>query len=364
MNAFLATHRAEFKSFIDTTCDISPDRATSAIPPSYATPITILGRLPATSREGFPSLPYLIDQARECAALVGLWLDGKQDPPPSNQSTSNGGRQSGMSEEVAKFDELCTSLMQRTRDCLSQAEQAERPSGVLEVKWEELVEQMDKKARLRATDDVGAASSSNNSNNNKPPLSPATTTAPSSQSERQTSLRDSHFDRQAASRRPSTLTRQATAPTPDDTTANAPDDEDEDIHSASSPVVITPPGSASSVWDPGVGANVSKPRHSENDGGSSTAANGSGGGGGGGDGGVNGNGNHSLGSSLYSLETSSHDRADRVGGAPPPSLVGGLVGAGVGRDGLAAVGKARFTEFVGGLKRRKEKGRGRVRDGM
>lgn len=317
MNAFLATHRTEFKAFIDTTCDFSPDRGTSAIPPSYATPITILGRLPATSKEGFPSLPYLIDQARECAALVGLWLDGKQDPP-SNQSTVGGG-QSGTSEEVARFDKLCTALMQRTRDCLSQAEQAERPSGVLEVKWEELVEQMDKKARLRAANERAAT---------KPPPPPASP-APA-QADRQASQRDSHFDRQAASRRPSIPTRRATAPVDAAEDAN---DDDDDIHSASSQAVITPPGSASSA---------SKLRHasaSDNDGeadGSGAAATAA---------------NRSLGSSLYSFEMT-HDRGNTAGGAPPQSPVG--------RDGLAAAGKARFTDFVGGLRR---KAREREREG-
>lgn len=329
MNAFLATHRTEFKAFIDTTCDISTDRATSAIPPSYATPITILGRLPATSREGFPSLPYLIDQARECAALVGLWLDGKQEPP-NNQNTG-GARQSGMSEEVMRFDQLCAALMQRTRDCLSQAEQAERPSGVLEVKWEELVQQMDKKARLRA-DNEGTST--------KPPPSPASTG--SAQADRQTSLRDSHFNRQAAARRPSTLTSRPPGPVDDNVDDNDDDnnDDDDDIQSASSQVVITPPDSASSTWDP----TVSKLRYasaSDNDGEGE------------GSGGVGTGGNHSLGSSLYSLETS-HDRAHHAGGAPSHSPIS--------RDGLAAAGKARFTDFVGGF-RRKARERERERGG-
>ena len=83
MNAFLTSHRQEFKSFVDELCSISADHRTSTIPPSYATPITILGRLPGTSREGFPSLPYLIDQARECAGLVDVWLDARKEINPN-----------------------------------------------------------------------------------------------------------------------------------------------------------------------------------------------------------------------------------------------------------------------------------------
>lgn len=137
MNGFLNTHRQEFKTYIDTICAISPDHANSPIPPSYATPITILGRLPGTSREGFPSLPYLIDQAKECAALVDFWLDrphSAEGPLP-------------MSDELQLFSDMCEASREKTKRCLSRAEQAERPSGSLGPKWEELVEQMGRKAR-------------------------------------------------------------------------------------------------------------------------------------------------------------------------------------------------------------------------
>ncbi|KAL8937935.1 MAG: hypothetical protein Q9216_004174 [Gyalolechia sp. 2 TL-2023] len=139
MNGFLNAHRQGFKTFVDTICSISPDHANSPIPPSYATPITILGRLPGTSREGFPSLPYLIDQAKECAALVDLWLDRPH----------NTGGPVPMSEEMQAFSDMCEALREKTKHCLSRAEQAERPSGVLEPKWEELVEQMGRKNRVR-----------------------------------------------------------------------------------------------------------------------------------------------------------------------------------------------------------------------
>ena len=139
MNAFLGAHRQEFRDFVDTICAISPNHATSVIPPSYATPITILHRLPPTSREGFLSLPYLVDQARECAALVNTWLDGIHEADDIKP----------MYEELTKFDLLCQGLRQKTKDCLNRAEQAERPNGALTPKWEELVEQLGRKARIR-----------------------------------------------------------------------------------------------------------------------------------------------------------------------------------------------------------------------
>ena len=138
MNVFLTNHRPEFKTFIDEICDIS-SQSSSSIPPSYATPITILNRLPATSREGFPSLPYLIDQARECASLIDVWLDARHE-------VDNGVDWSG---ELKTFDELCEASRVKAKECLSRAEQAERPSGTLEPKWEELVEQMERKERFR-----------------------------------------------------------------------------------------------------------------------------------------------------------------------------------------------------------------------
>ena len=138
MNVFLTNHRPGFKEFIDEICDIS-SQSSSSIPPSYATPITILNRLPPTSKEGFPSLPYLIDQARECASLIDVWLDARHE-------VDNGFE---WSAELKAFDELCETSRLKAKECLSHAEQAERPNGNLEPKWEELVEHMERRARFR-----------------------------------------------------------------------------------------------------------------------------------------------------------------------------------------------------------------------
>src|ERR1700712_4703616 len=75
MNTFLTSHRAEFKTFLDVICSVPSSSLPVIIPPSYSTPLTILSRLPPTSREGFPSLPYLIDHAKSFASLVNLWLE-------------------------------------------------------------------------------------------------------------------------------------------------------------------------------------------------------------------------------------------------------------------------------------------------
>ena len=231
MNVFLTTHRPGFKAFVDEICDISSERATSAIPPSYATPITILGRLPGTSREGFPSLPYLVDQARECANLVDVWLDARH--------TVDSGVE--WSDELQQFDDLCEASREKSKQCLTRAEQAERPSGTLEPKWQELVEQMERKARFRET------------NGQSSPNTPVgegsgTQTVNSSAS----SLADSYFYRSHhhSCSSPATsrlaMTRSPVSPrsplSPDEPTT-----ED-----SGSMTTDTPPGSSSSVWDPGV----------------------------------------------------------------------------------------------------------------
>ncbi|KAI9778425.1 MAG: hypothetical protein M1839_008071 [Geoglossum umbratile] len=134
MNRFLTAHRQQFKEFIDTMCSVSPELdVSSAIPPSYATPITILARLPPTSREGFPSLPYLIDHARAFAELVTLWLD----------CPARTDKHQIMDGDVLGFHELCVGLQQRTKECLAKAEQAERPSSNFSFKWEDLLEQLE-----------------------------------------------------------------------------------------------------------------------------------------------------------------------------------------------------------------------------
>ena len=132
MNRFLTTHRQGVKDFIDSICSIPAQSNTFALPASYSTPITILARLPPTSREGFPSLPYLIDHARNFASLVKLWLDA------TNQYVTP----EGFEGELLHFNELCIGLQRRTDDCLLKAEQGDRSADQLSLQWEEIVESL------------------------------------------------------------------------------------------------------------------------------------------------------------------------------------------------------------------------------
>ncbi|KUJ15775.1 RasGAP protein-like protein, partial [Mollisia scopiformis] len=133
MNRFLNSHRQSVKDFIDAICDIPAERNTFALPASYSTPITILARLPPTSREGFPSLPYLIDHARNFAALVRLWLDATNSYMPPQ----------GLEGDLLEFNELCIALQRRTDDCLLKAEAGERGADQLSLQWEDIVETLD-----------------------------------------------------------------------------------------------------------------------------------------------------------------------------------------------------------------------------
>ena len=139
MNKFLMASRSEFKEFVDQICSISTERPTQALSPSYATPIQILGRLPATSREGFPSLPYLIDSPIKSSVLISLWIAHHPAHVAEAEEHNN---------NLRSFHNLCFQLQQRTRECLNQAEQAERPSGGLEPKWERLLEERLKTATI------------------------------------------------------------------------------------------------------------------------------------------------------------------------------------------------------------------------
>ena len=236
MNVFLTTHRPEFKSFIDDICDISSERATSAIPPSYATPITILGRLPGTSKEGFPSLPYLIDQARECASLVDVWLDARHEVDSGIE----------WSTELQKFNDLCEASHEKSKQCLTRAEQAERPSGTLEPKWEELVEQMERKARFR---ELNGGNSSPNTPAGEGGDGSRTGTANSSTS----SITDSYFRRSHhPSRSSPAASRLAMTRSPVSPHSPLSADDPTTSEETGSETTDTPPGSSSGTWDPGV----------------------------------------------------------------------------------------------------------------
>lgn len=170
MNIFLFQHRESFKTFIDDVCHVPEPISNSAYPKSsskptyppgvvsaeqhlsYTTPMTIMQRLPPSSREGFPSLPYLIDQARSFADLIHLWLDAIAAlSSPGDAATLPGKSHADILQAITStegdlkdFHRLCEELNTRTQECLNRAERAERPDSPHSFQWEDVINQLQK----------------------------------------------------------------------------------------------------------------------------------------------------------------------------------------------------------------------------
>jgi hypothetical protein len=132
MNRFLGSHRQEVKDYIDTVCSVPSERSTFTLPASYSTPVTILARLPPTSREGFPSLPYLIDHARNFAALVKLWLEATAQLLSSHI----------LEGDLKLFNQLCIDLQRRTDECLMKAG-SDRNVDQVSLRWSDTIESLE-----------------------------------------------------------------------------------------------------------------------------------------------------------------------------------------------------------------------------
>jgi hypothetical protein len=120
MNKFILASRGDFKLFIDQICAVPSRRPSKAVPPSYATPIQILSRLPETSREGFPSLPYLIDSAKCYSTLITLWLKNGPKDDLINEAD----------QSLSDFHNHAVELSRRTLECVEKVQHAqlERPN--------------------------------------------------------------------------------------------------------------------------------------------------------------------------------------------------------------------------------------------
>jgi hypothetical protein len=138
MNRFLATATPEFKKFIDDICAISSSQATITMEPQYATPTQIRGRLPVASREGLPSLPYLLDTSKLLSALTELW---------TAHAPSNFAEETDLDDALKDFHTMCADLQARTKELFSAAEQAEKPDGKLEPKWQQVIKEQQQKLK-------------------------------------------------------------------------------------------------------------------------------------------------------------------------------------------------------------------------
>ncbi|KAL2105217.1 hypothetical protein VUR80DRAFT_8749 [Thermomyces stellatus] len=137
MNKFLTAQRRSMKELIDQVCAIPADRSTKPLPAPYSTPVTIMGRLSPTAKEGFLSLPYLLDGSRNFAALVRLWVDANplaEDRNHRSHTTPSSPQaaprttlfppmldsQSG--DDLRAFNDICSSLQHRCDASLAHVE--------------------------------------------------------------------------------------------------------------------------------------------------------------------------------------------------------------------------------------------------
>ncbi|KAJ9603906.1 GTPase activating factor [Cladophialophora chaetospira] len=130
MNKFLAASTNQFRLFVDEICSVSSSQIASAkLEPQYAAPNQIRSRLPALSREGLPSLPFLLDRAKLLAQVTELWV--RHAPENISDATDD--------EAVKAFHHICLKISAKSKECLKAAEQAERPDERSEHTWQRLV---------------------------------------------------------------------------------------------------------------------------------------------------------------------------------------------------------------------------------
>lgn len=130
MNKFLTAATPEFKVFIEQICSWNASENTFH-EPQYQAALQVKQRLPAASREGLPSLPFLLDAPRSIANLVNLWLD---NCPSSIASTGTDG-------SLKSFHAICLGLRQKVKDCMANAEVAPEPNRNLERQWQRLLDE-------------------------------------------------------------------------------------------------------------------------------------------------------------------------------------------------------------------------------
>lgn len=133
MNRFLTAATPEFKTFIEEICSWSASQGPRH-EPQYQAATQVKLRLPPLSREGLPSLPFLLDCPRSLAVLVDLWVENA----PANIADT------GVEDSVHAFHKICLDLKERTRDCMADAETAQEPNKTHERQWQKMLSEQPK----------------------------------------------------------------------------------------------------------------------------------------------------------------------------------------------------------------------------
>lgn len=134
MNRFLTTHRSAFREFIDQVCGIPAERGPKSQPANYSTPLNVMGKLSVAGKEGFPTLPYLIDHPRSFASLVKLW---------TNTRSADVMQQEQADGELLVFSDICTGLQKRADACLGKVHRLRAAEAVAQGIPIELVQSLE-----------------------------------------------------------------------------------------------------------------------------------------------------------------------------------------------------------------------------
>ncbi|KAF4971819.1 hypothetical protein FZEAL_9746 [Fusarium zealandicum] len=140
MNRFLNVQRQAVRDYIDQVCSIPADRSAKMVPAGYSTPVTILGRLSPTAKEGFPSLPYLVDDTRNLASLVKLWVDAK--PVEDKKAEVDG--------ELLAFNDVCFALQQRADACLAKVESERADENAAYATTDDITESLEQASLIES----------------------------------------------------------------------------------------------------------------------------------------------------------------------------------------------------------------------
>lgn len=128
MNKFLGAATADFKTFIEEFCSWDTEQGPHH-EPQYQAALQIKQRLPRLSREGLPSLPFLLDAPTSLATLVDIWT---KHAPPSVVNDD-------VDDCIGNFHRLCFDLKQKAVDCMANAETAQEPNSKLERQWQKML---------------------------------------------------------------------------------------------------------------------------------------------------------------------------------------------------------------------------------
>ncbi|EFX04052.1 GTPase activating protein [Grosmannia clavigera kw1407] len=138
MNRFLGAQKQSVRDFIDVICSIPAEKSNTPVvlPPSYSTPVTIMGRLSSVAQEGFPRLPYLIDLPRNLAALAKVWTDAHPPSAPSSHFFDG---------ELEEFNVICLELQTKSDECFARADSLRQaPETSSQTTEDALVDAVDK----------------------------------------------------------------------------------------------------------------------------------------------------------------------------------------------------------------------------